>query len=841
MDPETFYRQSRVFIVAGKGGVGKSTVSAALAMAAARQGLSVLVVDLEGKAAIKGAFGLPGALGYEEEILYNGGLYNGGSGMVRARKITPDDALLEYLSDHGFHRISKRLVSSGALEVVSTAIPGIKDILVLGKIKQLERREMADLIIVDAPATGHAITFLTSASGLLTAARSGPIRTQAQEVVDFLSDGTRCRVMLVTIPEEMPVSETIEAAFQLEDRVGVTLGQVVVNECLAPLPPVDILSRENRSAFIKSLGKRYDMPPPMHKTIVPSSEIVEAMLSAAVFHESRRRQYIEQFEKLADELPLPKLELPYLFSPVQGVEELGLLADALIRGIERLPVSDGEASSQESYSQESYSQESDVSDRLGAQQASDDAISFRDALEEGSQIADVSSGGNISGKGASNKDVSNKGASRGSSGTFGKGSQIENAPAGKGIDELISGHSVLICCGSGGVGKTTTSASLALYGAMEGRKVCVVTIDPAKRLADALGIDTLTNTPVRVELKSLKVQSKGELWAMMLDPKATFDDLVNRYSPSGQQAERIMKNRIYKELTSALSGTQEYMAMEKLYELVEDGGYDLVVVDTPPTRNAIDFLEAPTRLVHFLEHRLFRILLMPTRMYLKAVSVATQALLRTISKVAGSEIVEDAVAFFQAFEGMEEGFRNRAEKMSVLIREPATGFVLVTTPRDDAVTEADWFAQKLEEMDIDIDALIVNRVSPDFDIAGKSFLTFEEMPNVKAVSSILASEDRLSMDYEKSYQGADDPDTLFDVFMRNFLIYKIISVHELSTYAHLASHLTGEDSWTDSSHAGNTTRYGAHSVCTVVKLPLMAGDVHDIRGLRDMALMIADG
>ncbi len=831
MDPETFYRQSKVFIVAGKGGVGKSTVSAALAMAAAHQGLSVLVVDLEGKAAIKGAFGLPGALGYEEEILYNGG-----SGMVRARKITPDDALLEYLSDHGFHRISKRLVSSGALEVVSTAIPGIKDILVLGKIKQLERREMADLIIVDAPATGHAITFLTSASGLLTAARSGPIRTQAQEVVDFLSDGTRCRVMLVTIPEEMPVSETIEAAFQLEDRVGVTLGQVVVNECLAPLPPVDILSRENRSAFIKSLRKRYDMPPPIHKTIIPSSEIVEVMLSAAVFHESRRKQHIEQFEKLADELPLPKLELPYLFSPVQGVEELELLSNALIRGIESLPVSDGEVGSEESYSQESYSQEGDASDRLDMRKTFDDAISFRDDLEEESQVADTSSGRDVSGKG-----VSNQGVSGGSSGASGKGSQTENSPVGKSIDELISDHSVLICCGSGGVGKTTTSASLALYGAMNGRKVCVVTIDPAKRLADALGIDTLTNTPVCVELKSLKVQPKGELWAMMLDPKATFDDLVNRYSPSGQQAERIMKNRIYKELTSALSGTQEYMAMEKLYELVEDGGYDLVVVDTPPTRNAIDFLEAPTRLVHFLEHRLFRILLMPTRMYLKAVSVATQALLRTISKVAGSEIVEDAVAFFQAFEGMEEGFRSRAQKMSVLIREPTTGFVLVTTPRDDAVTEADWFVQKLEEMDIDIDALIVNRVLPDFDTVGKSLLTPEEMPNVKAVSSIWASEDRLNMDYEKSYQGADDPDILFDVFMRNLLVYKIISAHELSTYAHLASHLTGEDSEINDSHTGSTARYGAHSNCTVVKLPLMAGDIHDVRGLGDMALMLAGG
>lgn len=802
MDTKTFYRQSKVFIVAGKGGVGKSTVSATLAMAAARQGLSVLMVDLEGKAAIKRAFGLSGSLGYEEEILYDAG-----SGIVRARKITPDDALLEYLSDHGFNRVSKRLVASGALEVVSTAIPGIKDILVLGKIKQLERREMADLIIVDAPATGHAITFLTSASGLLAAARSGPIRAQAQEAVDFLSDGVRCGVILVTIPEEMPVSETIEAAFQLEDRVGVTLRQVIINECLAPLPPVDNLSEANRANLIESIPKRYKMPSPIHKTIVPSAETVEAMFEAAAFHEGRRMQHIEQFRKLEDELPLTKLELPYLFGQVQGMKELGLLADALMHGVERLPADGIHIDSQES----------DTVSDLKSQQVSDD------------RAVKASNAGNFA-------SGSHTGAGRSGSAMPGKGSversQNEGISSGASIDDLMSSHSVLICCGSGGVGKTTTSASLALYGAMKGRKVCVVTIDPAKRLASALGIDTLTNTPVRVALKPLKVEAKGELWAMMLDPKATFDDLVNRYAPNGQQAERIMKNRIYKELTSALSGTQEYMAMEKLYELLEDGGYDLVVVDTPPTRNAIDFLEAPTRLVHFLEHRLFRILLMPTRMYLKAVSIATQALLRTISKVAGTEIVEDAVAFFQAFEGMEEGFRNRAEKMSVLIREPATGFVLVTTPREDAVTEADWFVQRLEEMGIDIDALIVNRVSPSFGAADSSLLAPEEILDLNAVPIAWISEDMLNANYEGSYSGADDPASLFDVFMKNLLTYKIVSANELSTYTDLVSHLTGGDGKAGESGIETTAPRRA---CTIVRLPLMTEDVHDIRGLKDMA------
>src|SRR3984885_6604512 len=232
MDVGTFCAQSHVVIVAGKGGVGKTTMAAALARMASRTGRSVLIVELEGKSGITGAFGLTGALGYEEIEFQES---QPGQGTVRARRITPDDALVEYLEDHGLRRVSKRLVSSGVVDVVSTAIPGIRDVLVLGKIKQLERDEKADLIVVDAPATGHAITFLTSASGLVSAARGGPLRSQAQEVVELLGDPTRCQVILVTLPEEMPVSETIESAYTLEDRAGVQLGPVIVNAC-DPVP-----------------------------------------------------------------------------------------------------------------------------------------------------------------------------------------------------------------------------------------------------------------------------------------------------------------------------------------------------------------------------------------------------------------------------------------------------------------------------------------------------------------------------------------------------------------------------------------------------------------------------
>ncbi len=277
------------------------------------------------------------------------------------------------------------------------------------------------------------------------------------------------------------------------------------------------------------------------------------------------------------------------------------------------------------------------------------------------------------------------------------------------IDEVVRQRSIIICCGSGGVGKTTTAASFALEAARLGRRACVVTIDPARRLADSLGLDALTNQPTRIE-----GPWPGELHALMLDPKGTFDDLIQRYSDSPEQAEDIKVNRIYANLTGTLSGTQEYMAMEKLYELVEEGGFDLVVVDTPPTRNALDFLDAPRRLTHFLENRLFQALMKPTRAGLKFMGVAAQALLRTIAKVAGADIVRDAVTFFQAFDGMEEGFRIRAARVRELLVQDSTAFVLVASPRPDSVDEAVHFAGKLAESDMSVTALVVNRVQPRF-------------------------------------------------------------------------------------------------------------------------------
>jgi anion-transporting ArsA/GET3 family ATPase len=292
------------------------------------------------------------------------------------------------------------------------------------------------------------------------------------------------------------------------------------------------------------------------------------------------------------------------------------------------------------------------------------------------------------------------------------------------IEELVNDRRVVICCGTGGVGKTTTAAVLALEGARRGRNACVVTIDPARRLADALGLEHLTNDPTEIDPKLWAgdlgggneddIVPGGRFSALMLDTKSTFDVLVARNASTEDQAQRILDNAFYRNVSGALGGTQEYMAMEKLHELHDEGNFDLIVVDTPPTRHALDFLDAPRRLTRLLDNRVFRLLMMPTRAYLRVASVAVQTFLRTVARVVGSEVIEDVVAFFRAFEGMEEGFRERARVVEELLTDPATAFVLVTSPRRDAMEEATFFAQRLAVAGQTVQALIVNRVHPSF-------------------------------------------------------------------------------------------------------------------------------
>jgi anion-transporting ArsA/GET3 family ATPase len=267
-----------------------------------------------------------------------------------------------------------------------------------------------------------------------------------------------------------------------------------------------------------------------------------------------------------------------------------------------------------------------------------------------------------------------------------------------------------VCCGSGGVGKSTTAAALGLEAARRGRRCVVVTIDPAKRLADALGVaGALTNDPVR-----LSVDAPGELWALMLDTATTFDGLVTANAANPEQATRILANPFYRNIAGSLGGTQEYMAAERLLALHHDNRFDVVIVDTPPTRNALDFLDAPKTLARFLDHPVFKLMMMPTRRGLRVLNIAAQPILRSIGKVIGGEVLADALAFFQAFDGMETGFRRRADEVIELLHGDTTGFVLIASPHVDTLDEARYFANQLKTKALTVAAIVINRATPDF-------------------------------------------------------------------------------------------------------------------------------
>jgi anion-transporting ArsA/GET3 family ATPase len=286
------------------------------------------------------------------------------------------------------------------------------------------------------------------------------------------------------------------------------------------------------------------------------------------------------------------------------------------------------------------------------------------------------------------------------------------------LARLAAEQPIIVCCGSGGVGKTTTAAVLALAGARQGRNAVVVTIDPAKRLANALGLDALSNTAHEIDRELWDADGTappgGRLSALMLDTKSTFDHLVLKYAVDETQGQRILDNTFYRNVSGALSGTQEYMAMEKLHELHDEGGYDLIVIDTPPTRNALDFLDAPARLTRLLNNKVFRLVMAPTRASFRVANFALQAFFRTVAKVIGKEVVEDLVLFFQAFEGMEDGFRVRATRVMQLLSDRRTAFVLVTAPARDAVAEAGYFAGRLYESGLRVNGVVVNRIHPEF-------------------------------------------------------------------------------------------------------------------------------
>ena len=281
------------------------------------------------------------------------------------------------------------------------------------------------------------------------------------------------------------------------------------------------------------------------------------------------------------------------------------------------------------------------------------------------------------------------------------------------VEALIRRKEVVICAGSGGVGKTTTSAAIAAGMAQRGKKVVVLTIDPAKRLADSLGLPELGNEERQVDparLRAAGLGGEGELWAMMLDPKQTFDDLVDAHAPDAATREAVLANPIYRQLSNAVAGSQEYMAMEKLHELHQEGRYDLLVLDTPPTRNALDFLDAPARLSRFIDSRSLQFFRAGSRAGLGLLGRGTAVLFTLLKRATGADLLEDLARFFNAFGDMSEGFRERARRVDALLGDSRTTFLLVSSPRAASIAEASFFVQKLRDSDLPFGGTIVNRL-----------------------------------------------------------------------------------------------------------------------------------
>jgi anion-transporting ArsA/GET3 family ATPase len=282
------------------------------------------------------------------------------------------------------------------------------------------------------------------------------------------------------------------------------------------------------------------------------------------------------------------------------------------------------------------------------------------------------------------------------------------------VTEQLADKRVCVCCGSGGVGKTTTSAALALGLAAEGAKVAVVTIDPARRLANALGLEQLQNEPRRVEAARLGgAEMRGELWAMMLDPKRTFDELIDRVAPDADRAREIKANRVYRELSTAVSGSQEFTAVSKLYELDREGAFDVLVLDTPPSRSALDFLDAPGRLTSFLEGRALKAFIRPTGLGMRIVGRGAAPVLGALRRVTGVDLLADLSTFFALLGDMTEDFSRRAVEVEKMLKSPQTAFLLITTSEHAPTDEAIWFRRTLEQSGLPFAGVVVNRVHHD--------------------------------------------------------------------------------------------------------------------------------
>jgi anion-transporting ArsA/GET3 family ATPase len=621
-----------VLIVSGKGGTGKSVVAAALATISAASGRRTLLAEVEGRGEISRTVGIPDP-GFTETPTHRG---------FSALSILPKAAAIEYLHlFFGMDRVSRPLLRAGALDQVIGAAPGFRDLLSCGKLYEIQEvrrtnprdrdRPLYDNIVVDGPPTGQIASFLSAPGAFADLARVGRIKRQAVEVERFLR--RNASVVLVAIPEEMAVAETVEAIPAIE-AAGLRVAAVAANRCHDPVfgRGVGVAGRSLGPADLARLVKEAGLS--------LSDEMAAAVVEDAQAADRRyalQRGFLRDLRRRAPVLTLPDV------SSLDPTAVSARLAVVMNDGHEL---------------QSAAPRKLDTPQRGGAHRGRGKAIGAGDLIE------------------------------------------------------LLEDRRIVVVCGSGGVGKTTISAALAVRLAEGGRRTALLTVDPARRLATALRLPRAPGERIRVRLASGR-----SLVAMQLDTQRTFDDLIRRYAGTAERRDRILSNRFYRRISDTLSGTHEYMAMERLFELAEEEDHQAIVIDTPPTRSALSFLEAPRRMTDFLGGRFLKWMLWPGakagRLTLGVARFGAAAFGRTVGRLIGAEVLADTVEFLAAFEGMYDGFKARAAAVLELLQSPACAFVIVTAPTPGSLEEAGYFIERLEASGMRAEAVVANRWQAD--------------------------------------------------------------------------------------------------------------------------------
>ncbi|HUR78018.1 MAG TPA: ArsA-related P-loop ATPase [Acidimicrobiales bacterium] len=369
------------------------------------------------------------------------------------------------------------------------------------------------------------------------------------------------------------------------------------------------------------------------------------------------------------------------------------------------------------------------------------------------------------------------------------------------LEQLLAAKEIVVCCGSGGVGKTTAAAALAAMAASRhGGRVLVLTVDPAKRLANALGLEGFGNVETRVPdtaFASAGVAPRGELWAAMLDTRQSWDDLVRRHAPDKATVQAILDNKLYQNFAGRFVQSHDYIAMERLYEIHASGIYDLVVVDTPPTRNAVDFLDAPERMADFFTSRFLRLLIAPYRSRL--VSMASKPFYQVADRILGTQFLQDIAEFFILFQSMYEGFVQRARAVSALLRDRRSTFVVVSTLEAAPLREAEFFLDQLETRKLHLGAIVLNKVLPAYFLDPASFRVAERLP---------AEAKRVATAASKPGEDEADVARVLDEVADSYLRFSVVAQREAEQRAELAA-----------------------SPDVIAAVPYFESDISDLRGL----------